>query len=195
MSDSFSYYSNWRSEIVTCPKCGWKGCVQDGKIRYFGELLDCCCPRCVLDHVILAMVGYPTGRETKEVAEAGNSEAIRELARIEFSQSRTARFHREKLEDANELPDIDGDDALDFVLDTDEGSGRRDGERWNLIMLGDRVIWRELAFWEGHRRYPELVELLRRKYGSRFKRLKASCLARTYLQGEKWRLPFEIESV
>jgi hypothetical protein len=191
MSKSFQYYDNWRNEVVECPKCGWKGRVQDGTQRDFQELFDYCCPSCV-GNVILAMVSYPTVQQIEQAAKDGNAEAIRGLPEIACSESRNQRFEREKLRSANQLPDLDGGNRFDVLLDTVEHSGDPDDESWNFIKVGDRVIWKELAFWEGYRRYPELSELLQRKYGSRFKQLKASYKAEEYLRGDINNLPFKI---
>jgi hypothetical protein len=119
MSKSFEYYDNWRNEIVECPKCGWKGRVQDGAQREFRELFDYCCPHCV-QNVILAVVSYPTVEQIRQAARDGNAEAIRELPRVAYTESRTQRFAREKLRSPNELPDIGGGKRFDVLLDTHE---------------------------------------------------------------------------
>lgn len=191
MSKTFEYYSNWRNEVVTCPNCAWQGRVDDGNQRYFHELLDSCCPQCGR---IVAIVMYPTNDNVRAAAQAGHPEAIRNLAGVERMEARWERFDREKLKTPDQLPNLWGKDDLDFVLDTDdERTPDRERESFNLLKYGDRVIWKELAFWEGWQRYPELVEILKAKYGSRFKSLKVTYKAHQYLFGDILTPPIKVD--
>ena len=62
----FDYYSNWKTEVLTCPKCGWTGTFEQGSVEYYEELMDCSCPVCSWPEApMLAIVSYPTMEETE----------------------------------------------------------------------------------------------------------------------------------
>ena len=60
----FAYYSEWESEILTCPNCGWRGTFIDGDTEHYEQLMDTSCPQCD-DAPMLAIVSYPTREETR----------------------------------------------------------------------------------------------------------------------------------
>ena len=49
----------------------------------------------------------------------------------------------------------------------------------------ERVLWRELAYWEGIDRFREVAALPQKKYGSRLRGLKPTARSETYLGGDK----------
>jgi rubrerythrin len=60
----FDYYENWKTEILTCPKCAWSGTFEQGSLEYYHDLMDSSCPVCgASDAPILAIVSYPTIEE------------------------------------------------------------------------------------------------------------------------------------
>jgi hypothetical protein len=46
-----------------------------------------------------------------------------------------------------------------------------ENEDYQIIRVGEREIWRELAFWDNILRFNEIKDLLKQKYGTRFKSL------------------------
>ena len=60
----YAYYSEWESEILTCPNCGWRGTFMDGDTEHYEQLMDTSCPQCD-DAPMLAIVSYPTREETR----------------------------------------------------------------------------------------------------------------------------------
>ena len=116
---------------------------------------------------------FPNLKDTQEAAAEGNEEAqlrlpelLRELGQ---AQARIVRFEQQKIMRGDQLPELAGD-GLEFIWDFTE----MDGEAYQMIQLGNAEIWRELAFFENIDRFNEVKELLRRKYGERFKFLTPS---------------------
>jgi len=128
------------------------------------------CPQC---HRTIGEVLFPNLRDTQEAAAQGNEEAQLQLPKlleqIKQTQIRIARFEQEKIVRVDQLPDLAGD-GLEFIWDFAE----MDGESYQVIRLGDTRFWKELAFFENIDRFNEIKELLRRKYGARFKSLTPS---------------------
>jgi hypothetical protein len=126
---------------------------------------------------------FPNLRDTEEAAAQGNEAAIRELPKfreqIAHAQARIDRFKQEKIESANQLPELD-DEMLEFTWDIADVAG----EKYQVIRLGDAEIWRELAFFDSIPRFNEVKGLLRKKYGSRFKMLKPTEASQEWLCGD-----------
>ena len=53
-----------------------------------------------------------------------------------------------------------------------------------MLLHGDRVLWRELAFWQGLTRYKEVIALLELKYGTRLRGVISTQRSETYLGGD-----------
>lgn len=128
---------------------------------------------------------FPSLRDTEKAAALGNEEAIRDLpekrAWIKRMEDRIGRFEREKLKDITQLPDLDGE-SLEFTLDVI----KVDGEDYQVIQLGDAEVWRELAFWDHLPRFNDLKNLLREKYGAKFKSLTPTAWSLDWLTGDHY---------
>jgi hypothetical protein len=74
MAEIMQYFDYSESMPLTCA-CGWAGPVKDApmEISERDPLFDRSCPRC---GTMLLIVPYPTFEQTREAAEAGNTEAI-----------------------------------------------------------------------------------------------------------------------
>jgi len=76
----FKYFDNWKTEILTCPKCGWKGIFEEGEVEYHGVLMDSSCPDCDwLSSPMLAIVRYPSMQETEANWDKLNDDEKQEL--------------------------------------------------------------------------------------------------------------------
>lgn len=176
----FNYYDDWRNALLTCPVCGWQGRWEQAEINHHSELMDAECPQCESHPPMLAIVAYATGDETKQAAKAGNAEAIRELGRVVQRESRLETFERDKLKTVEQLPDLP-DAACEFIWDIVED----EQDKFQEIRIGDRLLWRELAWWENVPRFCEIEDLLKQKYGAQFKSLTATPSSKLWLQGDK----------
>ena len=91
-------------------------------------------------------------------------------------------FDAAKLSSPDQLPELEGD-RLEFSWD----AVTRDGEDLTVIRLGEREIWSEPELWEGYWRFYEVKELLKQRYGARFKSLTPTRESELYLYGDEWR--------
>lgn len=61
MAKHFNYHADLKAEILQCPKCGWKGTLDEGAVELHHSLMDCSCPECDwLEAPMLAIVSYPS---------------------------------------------------------------------------------------------------------------------------------------
>lgn len=173
------YYSAYEFDRETATldcACGWHGPASDASIELFDALYELECPRC---DARLAVVGLPTHDQVREAAAAGNESAKRDLVDVERIEARRARASRLALADIEVLPDLDG---AELIIHWDQEEV--DDEQYTVLLHGDRVLWRELAFWEGLTRYKEVVALLELKYGTRLRGVIPTQRSETYLGGD-----------
>jgi hypothetical protein len=162
---TFGWYANWRNERFTCVNCGWTG---KGGEAFPDEVGMMECPQC--DRGV-GFVEFPSLNDTEKAAALGNKDAIRDLTekrewakRLEI---RMKQFESGKLRNIDQLPELQGD-SLEFIWDLAEHVGEED---YQIICLGNTEIWRELAFFGNTVRFNEIKNLLKQKYGSRFRSL------------------------
>jgi hypothetical protein len=177
----FKWYSNWRQELLCCSRCGWVGKVSLDDLEdptACGASIEC--PQC---HKRIGEVLFPNLRDTEEAAAQGNEAAIRELPKFReqtaHAQARIDRFKQEKIESVNQLPELNGE-MLEFTWDIADAAR----DKYQVIRLRDAELWRELAFFDNIPRFHQVKELLRKKYGTRFKMLKPTEASQEWLCGD-----------
>lgn len=173
-----------RDAEITCPDCGWTGCGADNEELY-QELLDVKCPQC--DRMLL-IVSFPTSEETRAAAAAGHERAQAELPNVDEREAFLDRADRLELKSADQLPDLEGD-RLVIDWDFDE----RDDERWTVLRYKEREIWRELAYWEGYKRFAAVFALLQKKYAARLAQVRPAPASEIYLYGDKLSAPDTVD--
>ena len=171
-----SYYGYDEEAPLECPR-GWRGRVGEGSREYYAELFDVSCPEC---DAMLLIVGYPTIDETKAEAARGTPRAIRDLPQVEQIEAFQRRFDAERLKSANELPELEGD-ALEFLWDFDATNGHSH----TILRVGTHEVWREPALWDGADRFFEIKQLLKERYGDRFRSLTPTEPSKLYLYGDR----------
>lgn len=149
-----NYWDYDKHAKLVCPACPRCGTVA-GHEQHFRELFDFCCPDC--DRMLL-IVNYPTTEETRAAAAGGNAEAQAELGTLDEREVRLARADELKLSRPEDLPEIPGRGEVHIDWDIEEDDA---GEQWTVLRQEDTVLWRELAFWEGYRRFAEVFAILR----------------------------------
>lgn len=172
-------------ETRRCPKCGWKGLPEEAAQEHFRDLFEFYCPKCGEK---LGLIAYPTREEVRKAAEGGNEEARVDLMAVEIQEARERRFEIEKLKGPEDLPDLPGD-RLHFLWDLGENER---GEEMVVLRLGKKILWMEIAFWEGFERFNEVKEILREKYGSRFCGLIPTRESEDFLFGDRLSAPQQI---
>lgn len=176
------YYEYRKDEKLTCPRCGWSGQAGEAATELHRELFDVSCPVC--DKMLL-VVSLPTVEETRAAAAAGNPEALAELPQVAQIEDRTARAKSLALRPDSELPELEGERLVfTWGIDNPDHRERPDDEIWTVIRCGERVVWRELAYWEGWERFNEVKDILKRRYGDRFGSLEPSDVSELYLYGD-----------
>jgi len=178
MTETFRYYDDWKSATLECPRCGWKGTFEEGDVEYYDALFDCSCPRCDTRPPMLAIVSYPTTEETEENWDKlSDSEKQRFLERKQWR----AEYEAAKLTSPDQLPDISGA-TVSLFWDFERGAM---DHRLTIIRHGDTEIWRELCGFECYKRYAEVVEILKEKYGERLVDVEPTSASETYLYGDR----------
>ena len=100
------------------------------------------------------------------------------------------KFEAQKLRTPEELPEI-GEDNFNLIWDFEaaEDYGR------TLIKHGDVVIFSEPARWEESRRFKEVAEILKAKYGDRIKDLVPTEGSKLNLYGDDGKSPGFVDNV
>ncbi len=171
-------FEDWRNASFTCDGCAWSGHGRDARltaISAFDYFLRC--PKCDL---VIDAVKSPTIEEAREHW----SELDDDLrAQIVVLEQRRQDYRQRRLERPEQLPDLPGDD----LLLTWDLTGREGGEV--LIKHGDRVLWREPAYYENYRRFEEIARLLTKRYGRRLADLVPTDSSELYLYGDRISAP------
>jgi hypothetical protein len=178
---AFKYYSDWQRELFNCARCGWTGTVSGLDLDDpSGGAATIQCPKCYRS---IGVVVFPNLSDTEEAAAQGNEEAMRELPgmreRLNHFQVRMDKFAREKLQSIDQLPELP-ESSLEFLWDIEDAQG----ETYQIIRLGDNEVWRELAYFDSIPRFDEVKEVLRDKYGARFKSLRPTADSLEWLCGD-----------
>jgi len=169
-----NYYDNWRDEEFDYPHCKWHGpgsALSLGDYNY--ECAERLCPVC---EECITVVLHPTFEEAR-----ANWDKVSEWDRknIAAAEAFQTEFKRRKLREPAQLPAIAEPSftlSWDFV---DEGSRRE-----TLIKCGEKIIFGEPALWEGYKRFVEVAEILRSRYGAALRDLIATKASELYLYGD-----------
>ena len=146
---------DWQEGTVECPQCGWRGTGKTAALaEMFAEGAEYVCPACGHD---LGFHAFPTLDAMHSDPRADPAE--RTMAAI--ISGRLERHERTKLVSPDQLPDLEPPPA-NLAWDVVETSKH---ESDVVILAGERVIWRELSFYENYERFCEVAAILKRKYG------------------------------
>jgi len=185
-----NYYEYDRTASIICPGCGCSGVCSENE-DYFSEVMDIRCGSC--DRMLL-IVPFPTHAETRKAASEGNDAAIGNLDYVEDREAFFARAEEHSLTSASDLPDLMGDDLIiEWDFDDREKAEKKDS--WTVLRHERQEIWREVAFYEGIKRFEEVLWILREKYGSRMTELRPTQASITYLCGDDLRASSRIDSL
>ena len=186
MAKHYNYYDDWKTDVLKCPKCGWKGTFQEGCVEHHSALIDCSCPKCDdLKSPMLAIVNYPTTEESRANWEKLSEEEKKTLEMVERLQ---AKFKERKLTASSTLPKIE---EPSFVLHWDLHSS--DSESETRIKHGEDTIFSEPAVYEGYDRFIEVAKILRNYYGAALIDLVPTASSQLYLYGDRMSSPGIVE--
>jgi hypothetical protein len=178
----YPWYSDWKILQFTCEHCGWTG---KGELAFPNEGGVLECPRC--DRGV-AYVQFPNLRDMEQAAAEGNPEAIQDLPKkrewIKRMEDRMEKFWSNHLHSLEQLPQLEGE-SLEFAWDIAVHVGD-ENEDYQIIRVGEREVWRELAFWGNMVRFNEIKDLLKQRYGTRFKSLTPTDGSLDFLTGDHY---------
>lgn len=168
-------YYDWMDQLHPCNNCGWLGPGKSAELlEAFGECAEYACPNC---HEKIGVVAFPT--RTEALSDPRADPTDKKVAQTQLT--RWKQHEATKLKLPAQLPDIASHSIL---LLWDE-----DGDDWHsdnvLIRYGDRVIWKEMTFYENYLRFDQIVAILRQKYGSALMDLVPTRRSWLYLYGDK----------
>jgi hypothetical protein len=174
----FRYYDDWKSTVLECPRCGWKGTFDQGDVELYDALMDSSCPQCSWpDAPKLACVSYPTIEESEQHwSELSEEERRSVTSRKQF----LARWDTTRLKASEQLPELDGRELIVVWDCVKEGA-----EHVTVLRHRDTEIWREPALFEGYERFREIVLILQGKYGGRLADVTPTEASELYLYGDK----------
>jgi len=183
----FNYFDSWKSEILECPKCHWRGTFEQASVEYYDELMDCHCPNChIFDAPMLAIVSYPT---LEQLRANQDKPGIREY--VERIDAGLDKFAREKLRGPEQLPEI-SDESFTLMWDFEDHG--LDDKR-TFIKQEDAIIFSEPARWQAYEPFAEVTEILKAKYGHRLKDLVPTPSSEDWLYGDKLSAADYVDSV
>jgi hypothetical protein len=171
----FNYFDDWKNELLECPNCHWQGVFDQGSVEHYMEQMDCACPKCdVAKSPILAVVLYPTLPELRaNMDKPGVPEWVERIDRG-FDE-----FEAQKLREPSQLCDI-SESSFELVWDFDKSNP--DDPRTS-IKHGEIVVFSEPARYEEFKRFGEICEILKEKYGVRIKDLVPTLRSEDWLFG------------
>ena len=162
MARHVRYYEFDQAAPIVCSNCGAEGSYDAWSEHYTISSTSPAASAALM----LFIVGYPTIEDVREYAAKGHPEAIKTLPAAQQREDFLERLKNECLRSPDELPDLEGDGRLSFTWDFIEDE--KADERWTLILVDGREIWREPAIYEGYHRFERVRDLLKAKYGDRF---------------------------
>ncbi len=188
MAKLFRYFDDWKTEVFTCPKCGWTGIFEEGDVEIHDQLMDSSCPDCDYKSTpMLAIVSWPTMEESEknwDKVSEGDKEVI--IKRKRFLE----KLEKMSLKSAAELPDLEGRKIIitwDFVGEEPDG--------YTALIYDGKEIWREPAVYEGYDRFSEVVDILKEKYGERLVDVEPTKASYLYLLGDYFGADGSVEGV
>jgi hypothetical protein len=172
----FNYFDDYKSLILECSKCNWRGTFEQGSVEHYADLMDCTCPECdVFVSPMLAIVLFPTLEELRANVDRPG---VREW--LQGIDGFFDTFEAQKLRGPEQLPEIN-DDSFGLIWDYEPSQGKESAR--TLIKHEDVLIFSEAAYFHW-RRFGEVAEILKAKYRDRIKDLVPTKKSEWALYGE-----------
>lgn len=172
----YRWYERWNDREITCKLCRWHGKGHERELEPQGTANEISsefrCPTC---GNLLFTVDYGATRD--EIV--SNWDALDPWTRkaVLSTPERMEEFERSKLKSPKGLPDLKkGPDFLTWDL-----TRQKEGEIFNTVRHGTRLIWIQLALWEGAEEFLHIAEILRQRYKGVIKTIRITPAAMGYL--------------
>jgi len=148
-------YFTYEKENIKCNKCGWSGLgkqLENGEI--FDSLYELNCPKC---HKPVGFISFPS---FEEVLEFGTPE---EKAKVLKSIEWNKKVDSSLLRSEDSLGEINGPVDLVFMEVSSEG------EVFLEMYANDKLIWKEIIYYEYYDRFIKILEVFKNRYGGRIR--------------------------
>lgn len=64
----FSYFDDWKNEVLECPKCHWRDTFEQGCVNDYDEFKECYCPMCnIFEKTVLAIVQLRKAQHPQQI--------------------------------------------------------------------------------------------------------------------------------
>ena len=173
--EAFHVSEAFETMSCRCSECDWEGVGSDLGLQFQGRQTWASCPHCFYD---LATI---TAFSEEEYENSYIGERCREFV---------AMCKREQITDPKALPSIKGL-SLELTWDIDEPEG--EPHDYVVVKYKDQEVLREMAYWKNKDRFDEVNEMLKARYGIRFRGLNPTFRSFMYLHGSE--RPPEIEEI
>jgi hypothetical protein len=172
----FRWFDRWEETLLTCSVCNWKGYATSKEMEPDESMLhtgaEFRCPSC---SQLLLAVDYSA--TTDEIVAHWDILDRNTRAAVLCTPQRMELFERDRLRSLKDLPDLKkGPDFLTWHL-----VRHKDGEVSNSLRHGGRVLWIQLALWDGADEFLRVAEILRQRYGGTIRRIHVSPEAMGFL--------------
>jgi DNA-directed RNA polymerase subunit RPC12/RpoP len=170
VSPPIGYYT-YQKHDYQCSNCSWQGLgsqLKQGEM--FSELFELDCPAC---REKVTFIMYPS---IQEALANGDRVSDADRAEMEDMQRFWDMCAALELKSLEQLPDID---SPAFTIQWDKE------DRMTVLRHGDRVIFTEIALWEGWERCQEVALILKQRYGDALLDLVPTPESEMYLYGDR----------
>jgi hypothetical protein len=173
--EAFHVSEAFETMSCRCSECDWEGVGSDLGLQFQGRQNWASCPNCFNDLAII------TAFTEEEYQASYIGERYREFV---------ASCKRKQTTDPKVLPSIKGL-GLEFTWDIEE---QEDGPNdYVVVTCKDQEVFRELAYWKNQDRFDEVNDMLKGRYGIRFREMSPTFQSIVYLYGGE--RPPEIDDI
>jgi predicted DNA-binding transcriptional regulator YafY len=172
----FRWFDRWEEATLACSVCNWEGQANakemepDDSTMHTGTEFRC--PSC---SQLLLAVDYSATMD--EIVAHWDVLDRNTRAAVLCTPERMELFERDKLRSPKDLPDLKkGPNFLTWHL-----VRHKEGEVSNSLRHGGRLLWIQLALWDGVDEFLRVAEILRIRYGQSINRIHVSPEAMGFL--------------
>ncbi len=118
MAKLFRYYDDWKTEVFTSVKCGWKGTFEEEDFEIHDQLLDSSCPDC--DYSSTPMFAIDLYQTLEDMENNWDKLTENEKAIVRSKRQFLNKLEELSLKSVDELPDIEDPSIIiqrDFMED------------------------------------------------------------------------------
>lgn len=175
------YFDDWQSSRLTCAVCLWRGSADPSTLRWNdSHRYPAGTFRCPLCGKALLAIEYSASM-TDTLANLDKLSPDQRAGVLD-SAKRSSDIDASLLTGPDQLPDLKPENVSSKLVWDIEGDG--EGTQWNVIRHGDRILWRQRAWWEGFDEFLRVVEIIHTRYGQAIRDLEPTEMASMWLGGD-----------